>query len=267
MTVTMVEYGSLPAVRIDGPGGAGATVTLYGAHLVSWKTAGGQERLFCSARSALDGSRAIRGGVPVIFPQFAARGAGMRHGFARVSTWSLVDSGTESGEAYARFELTEAALDPEVARAWPHAFRLSLRIGLRENEVRLSLDVLNTGREAFAFSSALHTYFLADDLANVRIGGVEESELAIDDKLDRIYMDVEGPLTLKSGLGALELEQEGFLDAVVWNPGAGDAAALADMEDSEYRHFVCIEPALLEPLVLEPGHAWHGRHRVRLLPA
>jgi D-hexose-6-phosphate mutarotase len=39
----------------------------------------------------------------------------------------------------------------------------------------------------------------------------------------------------------------------VWNPGAGDAAALADMEDEEYRRFVCIEPALLGPQVLEPG--------------
>jgi glucose-6-phosphate 1-epimerase len=267
MTVTMVEYGSLPAVRIGGPGGAEATVTLYGAHLVSWKTAGGHERLFCSARSALDGSRAIRGGVPVIFPQFAARGDGMRHGFARVSTWSFAGSGVEAGESFACFDLTEAALAPEVARAWPHGFRLSLRIGVREHELCLSLDVANSGRDAFAFSSALHTYFLADDLANVRIGGVEKAELALADKLDRIYMDVEGPLTLKSGLGALALEQEGFVDAVVWNPGAGDAAALADMEDSEYRHFVCIEPALLEPLVLEPGHAWHGRHRIKLLPA
>jgi glucose-6-phosphate 1-epimerase len=57
------------------------------------------------------------------------------------------------------------------------------------------------------------------------------------------------------------LEQTGFKDAVVWNPGAADAAALSDMEDEEYRRFVCIEPALLEPQQLEPGGVWRGTYR------
>ena len=82
-------FGQLPAVTIRAADGAQATVTLYGGHLVSWQTSDGQERLFCSRASSLDGSRAIRGGVPVIFPQFGARGTGMRHGFARVATWQL----------------------------------------------------------------------------------------------------------------------------------------------------------------------------------
>src|SRR5437868_277774 len=90
-------FGELAAVRLKAPDGAEATVTLYGAHLVSWKDATGQERLFLSARSALDGSKAIRGGVPVIFPQFAARGAGMRHGFARVLAWRLRETGLDGG--------------------------------------------------------------------------------------------------------------------------------------------------------------------------
>ena len=72
-------FGQLPAVTIRATDGAQATVTLYGGHLVSWRGSDGRERLFCSRESALDGSRAIRGGVPVIFPQFGARGAGMRH--------------------------------------------------------------------------------------------------------------------------------------------------------------------------------------------
>ena len=88
--VTMVEYGSLPAVRLTAADGAQATVALFGAHLLSWRTADGKERLFCSSQTALDGSKAIRGGVPVIFPQFNVRGDGPRHGFARVSTWRLV---------------------------------------------------------------------------------------------------------------------------------------------------------------------------------
>ena len=60
----------------------------------------------------------------------------------------------------------------------------------------------------------------------------------------------------------LTIRQEGFKDAVVWNPGAADAAALADMDDEEYRNFVCIEPALLGPATLEPGGVWRGEYRI-----
>ena len=80
-------FGQLPAVQPHRRRRRRAIVTLFGAHLVSWNTADGKEHLFCSASSALDGSSAIRGGVPVIFPQFNERGHGMRHGFARMSTW------------------------------------------------------------------------------------------------------------------------------------------------------------------------------------
>lgn len=267
MAVSMVEYGELPAVRIEGPGGAQATITLFGAHLVSWAGADGQERIFCSKRSSLDGSRAIRGGVPVIFPQFAARGTGMRHGFARVSTWRLGESGCVGDMAFAQFELEENDLAPGIAAAWPNQFRLALRVELRAGELRLSLEVNNTGAHAFRFSSALHTYFLVDRIANVGIDGVQAGEMLINDKYDHIHFGVNEPIVLRSGMGALRLEQQGFTDVVVWNPGAADSAALADMEGDEYQHFVCIEPALIEPIELMAGAAWGGHHQVHVVPA
>ena len=259
--ISMVDYGALPAVRIEGPGGAAAIVTLYGAHLVSWMTADGQERIFCSARSSLDGSRAIRGGVPVIFPQFAARGAGMRHGFARVSTWRLGDS----GDGFAEFLLTEADLAPAIAAAWPYVFALTLRVEVLADELRFSLQVRNLGAESFPFSAALHTYFMVDRLANAGIDGVQDGEMIITDKYDHIHFGISNAIVLRSGMGALKLEQQGFTDAVVWNPGAADSAALADMEGDEYQHFVCIEPALIEPVGLEAGGTWTGRHQISVI--
>ena len=109
--ITTTTYGKLPAIRIAAPDGAQAIVTLYGAHLVSWKSSDGKERLFMSSASALDGSKAIRGGVPVIFPQFAERGAGLRHGFARTSTWRHIGDGVSAGATYADFELGEDEWD------------------------------------------------------------------------------------------------------------------------------------------------------------
>lgn len=260
--IAMTTAGALPAVRITAPDGAEATVTLYGAHLVSWKSGDGKERLFCSVRSALDGSRAIRGGVPVIFPQFAERGAGMRHGFARVSTWRLADSGISEEGAFAVFALTRSDLADAIAQQFAHGFELRLKVALAQQGLLLALDVRNTGDDEFAFSAALHTYFAVDALDGVAIEGVTPEALAIRDKHDEIYRGVNGPLALAHAGGQLVLGQSGFGDAVVWNPGAADSAQLADMDDDEYQRFVCIEPALIEPLTLKPGGAWRGEHTI-----
>ncbi|MEC5159701.1 glucose-6-phosphate 1-epimerase [Janthinobacterium sp. CG_23.3] len=273
----MIEFGKLPAVRISAADGAQAIVTLYGGHLVSWQTADGRERLFRSARSALDGSRAIRGGVPLIFPQFGARGDGLRHGFARVCHWRLSGGGRDGEDEFARFSLAAADLPPELAAAWPFAFELTLRVALHGDGLNLSFSVLNSGTEAFPFSAALHSYFLVDQLEHCELAGLqhvrycdengavalqETPALAFSDKLDRIYYQLPVALTLRGGDASLRLEQDGFTDAVVWNPGAADAAALTDMEDEEYRRFVCVEAALIEPDVLAAGAEWTGLQRI-----
>lgn len=254
--------GQLPAIRLQAPDGAEATVTLYGAHLVSWKGADGRERMFLSEKSVLDGSKAIRGGVPVIFPQFAERGNGMRHGFARVSTWRLEDSGVEDGAAWACFDLAAGDLSNSLADAWPHTFALSLRVAVRANELSMVFTVRNIGAAPFPFSAALHTYHLVPDVCEVRIEGISSDEISIIDKLDEVYPHVTGRAQLATSEGTLLLEQSGFTDAVVWNPGAVDAAGLADMARDEYKRFVCIEPALLEPHTLEAGESWTGHYRI-----
>lgn len=49
------------------PSGESVTVYLYGATVTSWKT-NGQEQLFLSDKAHLDGSKPIRGGIPLVFP-------------------------------------------------------------------------------------------------------------------------------------------------------------------------------------------------------
>ena len=273
-------FGELPAVTIRAADGAQATVTLYGGHLVAWQTSDGQERLFCSSASSLDGSRAIRGGVPVIFPQFGARGTGMRHGFARVATWQLESTGEADGAAWAQFILTQANLPEAIAASWPWAFTLRLRMAVKAQALELELSVHNTGEQAFPFSAALHSYFAIDDLSEARIKGLQrvrysdetpqdalqaEEVLQFADKLDRIYYQLPGALTLQAGSHTLRLEQQGFTDAVVWNPGAQDAAALPDLADDEQPRFICIEPALIQPDTLAAGAEWTGRQRLEFI--
>lgn len=284
MTVTRIHHGALPALQIDGPGGAQAIVTLFGAHVVSWHSADGRQRLFCSSISKLDGSRSIRGGVPLIFPQFSGRGDGMRHGFARISTWRHESAGAmhEAEACSVELMLTASDLAPEIAAAWPHDFGLSLRVTLQADALTLAFRVRNCGQQAMAFSAALHSYYLIDALAEASIEGLQEVAfceqrevppsgaaslpdevlLRFNDKIDRIYRQAPGPLILRCKDQRLRLEQTGFGDAVVWNPGPVDSAALSDMAEQEYQHFICIEPAQIDAVTLAPGAQWSAQQTV-----
>lgn len=274
--VTMTEYGALPAVSLTAADGAQITVSLFGAHLLSWKTADGKERLFVSAQTPLDGSKAIRGGVPVIFPQFNVRGPGLRHGFARVSTWRLDGSGGDGGSSFLEFRLNQGDLSPEHAEAWPHAFDLALRFTLHGDALAFDYTVHNSGQQAFPFGVALHTYYDVGHLDATGISGLQHQQytdhhlntltqeypaLHFTEKHDRLYKSTPS-LTLNTADATLRLEQQGFSEWVVWNPGREDARALVDLADEEYLRFVCIEPARIDQRPLEAGATWTGKHQI-----
>jgi len=50
------------------PSGDRLEILLHGATLISWKGPNGRENLFLSSKAALDGSKPVRGGVPIVFP-------------------------------------------------------------------------------------------------------------------------------------------------------------------------------------------------------
>ena len=97
--------------------GSSAELLLYGATVISWKsgtTADPQpiERLFVSSKAALDGSKPVRGGIPVIFPCFGppTHPEHMRlgqHGFARSVVWTF-DSVVMDNDAGVSVRLSES---------------------------------------------------------------------------------------------------------------------------------------------------------------
>lgn len=50
------------------PTGERVEVLLHGATVISWKSANGKENLFLSSKVHLDGSKPVRGGIPLVFP-------------------------------------------------------------------------------------------------------------------------------------------------------------------------------------------------------
>lgn len=55
-------------VTAELPTGESVSILLYGATVLSWKDAQGREKLWLSEGAKLDGSKAVRGGVPLVFP-------------------------------------------------------------------------------------------------------------------------------------------------------------------------------------------------------
>lgn len=50
------------------PTGESVEILLFGATVTSWKSANGTENLWLSEAAKLDGSKPVRGGIPVVFP-------------------------------------------------------------------------------------------------------------------------------------------------------------------------------------------------------
>ena len=79
----------LDVVTVESLDGARAIMALDGGHVLSWTPAGEtDERLFVSERSTYGPGKAIRGGIPVIFPHFGPFGDLPQHGFARGSRFT-----------------------------------------------------------------------------------------------------------------------------------------------------------------------------------
>ncbi len=261
-----------PALRLTAADGAQATVLLYGAQVVSWRPAGDQERLYLSPQALAGDGQPVRGGIPVVFPQFSMLGPLPQHGFARTALWQHTEHAERDGVAIAVLRLEPSA----ASAAWPHAFECELTVAVGGLTLDVELAVGNTGDAPFSFTAALHSYLRVDDVRRARLDGLygalcrdrvsgaeyrqEIDPIQFVGEIDRIYLDVEQPLSLSSAAGRLALAQEGFADVVVWNPGEAKARAIADLPDDGWLEFVCVEAAAIaRPVTLAAGESWAGR--------
>jgi glucose-6-phosphate 1-epimerase len=271
--------GGLRQLILTHPRGGRVEVYPHGAHVTSYRDAEGDELLFVSRESRFGGGAAIRGGVPVIFPQFADQGPLPKHGFARTAAWTLADQSADDRETRVvlRFEDSE-----ETREIWDYAFRAVLAIRLGD-ALTMEMAVENTGDRAIDFTGALHTYFRVADvrrasvhgLAGTRFrdkvaGGAEsvqaEDVLEIAGEVDRIYMGAPDPLRIRDEAGGrtIVLRRTGFADAVVWNPWIDLARNLPDLADDEYAKMLCVESAnAAAPIRLAPGERWLGTQTIR----
>lgn len=259
-------------VAITAADGAQAEIYLYGAQVTSWRPAGTtKEQLFLSERAEFCKGIAIRGGIPICFPQFAEEGPLLKHGFARTSIWQLLSTAQNGDSAQAVLQLENSETTYAL---WPYAFKATLTVTVGGPNLRLEFKVENTGPTPFSFTTALHTYLRVEDIATTAVENLAGSTyrdavthvrgnkqvntaLHFTGEVDRIYSQVSGPVRVRTPERDLTVTSSNFDDLVLWNPGLTRCATLADMEPTGFQCMVCVESATINnPLCLDPGATW-----------
>lgn len=265
----VVGPGSFPVVRLTHSSGYSATVSEYGGQVLSWMSPEEREFLFVSSAAVYQDGRAIRGGIPVCFPQFG-KGPLPQHGFARTTMWNVVREQVSVNDAVS--VTLRLSPDADTEALWPHQFVLELDVVLTD-VLLTALRVTNVGRESFEFTSALHTYFRTSDLSSVTLTGLRgveyvdflkdrvrvletRSDIAVAEPIDRAYAN--SPETLLLSLPSdgvkMRITKEGFQDTVVWNPWIDGNRAISDLGPNEYRNMICVESGnILSPVTVAPG--------------
>lgn len=253
--------GHFPLLQIDNEN-ATAVISVYGAQVLSYRPLDeSQDLLFVSPAAYYREGKAIKGGIPLCWPWFGPdpKNSGRpAHGFARNLFWTVV--ATEAVDPGTTRVLL--GLEPTAAtRAiWDHEFSLQLEVVVG-SRLDLALSTRNRGKATFHLTQALHTYFAIGDIEQVRVHGLDgttyldkagdggrrdqSGPVTVAGEVDRIYLGVDEPLVIEDPVHArrIRIEAAGSHTAVVWNPWKAIAARMGDLEDEDYRRFLCVETA------------------------
>eukprot|EP00606_Chrysophyceae_sp_TOSAG23-5_P000839 GSChrysophyteH2.ASY1.ANO1.1178.1 assembled CDS len=261
---------------------ASARVYLWGATVTSWKDTvpdgSGSEQLFLSSQAVFDGKKAIRGGIPVVFPQFGAKkltenSSMSQHGFARTSLWTYDEDSSyaDANSATAVFTLESSEATKAV---WPHKFKLSYRVTLRAGQLETELSITNTDVSDYDVQALLHTYLRVPDITTVAVGGLQgiryidqlhggvqngvetRGAIGIDAEVDRIMIGAASTTDQPPGVTSIKSMQ---CDTVFWNGWKDKCHRLADMDNDAYEHYVCVEPGvgIHTPMTIKRGDTLH----------
>jgi glucose-6-phosphate 1-epimerase len=252
------QHGMVKAVTsLDGMTGE---LYLQGAQVTAWQPPDERPVLFTSANSAFAPERAIRGGVPIVFPWFGASRhtpTAPQHGFARTATWHL-DGVETTGSG--SLTLTLSLDDGDVGSPfWPDRFRAIYSVTFGQT-LSLRLAVQNPAMHPILFEDALHSYFAISDVAEIAISGlagatyIDKADAArrkvqtanlvtITAETDRVYLDTSGQCVIedRGWRRRIVVGKDGSASSVVWNPWAEKAAAMVDLGEDAWRGMVCVE--------------------------
>ena len=266
------EFDIPDALRLeDTPGGlvravistpaAEADVYLQGGHVTHWTPRGQRPVLFVSPKSLFVPGKAIRGGVPVIFPWFGGRSDGKpgpAHGFARSMEWSLEGTKLSGGNV----EITLVLAPNAATRALGYAgFHLRFRVTVGA-ELKMELETRNDSAEPLKYEEALHTYFAIADIGQASASGLEgttyidktdgfkrktlgDEPFHITKETDQVHLNSKATCVVHDPVWKRRIivEKSGSDSTVVWNPWVEKTKGMSDMAPDDWKSMICIETA------------------------
>ncbi|CAL9123160.1 unnamed protein product [Musa textilis] len=285
------DWNGIDQVVLRVPRGASARVSLHGGQVVSWKNERGEELLFTSSKAMFKPPKAMRGGIPICFPQFGNCGSLEQHGFARNKMWSIdYDPPPLRNDDDKEKVSVDLLLKPseDDLKCWPHCYEFRLRVSLATNGVLTMISrVRNINGKPFSFSFAYHTYLSVSDISEVRIEGLETLDyldnlcqrkrfteqgdaVTFESEVDRIYLGSPNVIAVldHEKKRTFLIKKKGLPDVVVWNPWEKKSKSITDLGDEEYKQMVCVDGAVVErPITLKPGEEWTGRLDISAIPS
>jgi glucose-6-phosphate 1-epimerase len=267
------EHGLVKAVVSHGS--ATGELFLQGAQVTGWQPSGAKPVIFTSSHAMYAPGKAIRGGIPVIFPWFGPHPTDPKapqHGWARTAAWQL--DKVEAGADRVTFDLSFAT----------EGFALAYRVFFGA-VLELHLAAHNTSAKPVTFQEALHTYFAVSDVERVAVLGLEASihidktadmarvsgsgtVLKLTKETDSVYLDVPDRLTIHDPDWdrRIVIDKCGAASAIVWNPWPEKAAAMADLGADNQRGFICVETGNVanDDINLPPGATHEMTTRISL---
>jgi glucose-6-phosphate 1-epimerase len=267
--ISAISHAGLEAWRLRTRHGQ-AIVARHGGQLLSWVPQGQRDVLWLSPRLK-PLPAALRGGVPVCWPWFAKQGmpaGGQQHGPVRNLPWDI------SRVHQADDEVVCISLAPQAGSPapWPGDLQLTQTLTLGQHLTQ-TLRTHNTGSAPFALTQALHSYFAVGDARQVAIEGlqalgyhdkllgdsqhVQQQPFTLDTACDRVYDGAKGHYVLQDAhwQRRIAISASGSRAVVVWNPGAEQAANMADVGAQAWTDFFCVEVANAgdDVVMLAPG--------------
>ena len=256
---------------------SGATCKIHecGATVISFKTGGASSRecLFLSRDAKLDGSKAIRGGIPLVFPQFGQPDKSMpQHGFLRTNIWTVDESSIYDNDDAAGVSFCLALASAKNSRGgkWDENSEFDCTcvysIRIESTKMTTTLEIKNSGAKAFEFQALQHTYFLVDgnaalDPTQCYVKGLEGysvhdkitdekytmngDAITISKLTDRVYTPPTGKDVVQVTIGVggdktMKMTATGTsngacvpVSCVVWNPFKENAQSMGDFGDDQ----------------------------------
>ena len=239
---------------------AKAVITTHGASVLSYQPQNQQDLLWVSSEAVFDGSKPVRGGIPICWPWFgnATTEGWPAHGFVRNQVWQLEKAEQlENGHTSITLQIEHTE---QSKRYFSPDFKLSLKVEVGP-KLRLTLSTKLQGTETAEITEALHTYFNIANPETLKVSGLAGSMHF--DKLDEtkpaepqgdlvellpprdsVYQNQSNDMVIHDTENQrnIHIKTDNVRSAVIWNPGPEIVKSFSDINNQGWKEFACVEP-------------------------